>query len=76
MGDGVQDRYILSAAEAEKDMTITLTPVSTQEKLQRAKDASARVAQLSTEQKNAILLAMADASRRTPPVFCRRMRVT
>ncbi len=34
---------------------------STQEKLARAKQASARVAQLSTEQKNAILLAMAEA---------------
>ena len=43
-------------------MTTTVTvPVSTREKLVRAKEASARVQQLSTDQKNAILLAMADA---------------
>jgi glutamate-5-semialdehyde dehydrogenase len=42
-------------------MTTTLTPSSTRDKLQRAKEASARIAQLSTGQKNAVLLAMADS---------------
>jgi glutamate-5-semialdehyde dehydrogenase len=42
-------------------MTTTLTPSSTLDKLQRAKEASARIAQLSTGQKNAVLLAMADS---------------
>ncbi len=40
--------------------TIT-TPASTRDKLQRARDAAARLAQLSTAQKNGILLAMAEA---------------
>ena len=35
--------------------------LSTNEKLLRAKEASAHLAQLSTQQKNAALLAMADA---------------
>jgi len=37
------------------------TPASTREKLLRAQDAAAHLAQLTTAQKNAILLAMADA---------------
>jgi glutamate-5-semialdehyde dehydrogenase len=37
------------------------TPCSTRDKLLRAKNAAARLAQLTTAQKNAILLAMADA---------------
>ena len=41
--------------------TTVKTQVSTHDKLLRAKEASARVAQLSTGQKNAVLLAMADA---------------
>jgi glutamate-5-semialdehyde dehydrogenase len=40
--------------------TIT-TPVSTRDKLLRAREAAARLAQLSTVQKNALLLVMADA---------------
>lgn len=39
----------------------TMVAASTQEKLLRAREAAARLAQLSTEQKNAILLLMADA---------------
>jgi len=39
----------------------TLTPVETRDKLLRARKASALLAQLSTEQKNAVLLQMADA---------------
>ena len=43
-------------------MSTTLTTTfSTQEKLLRARDAAARLAQFSTHKKNAILLAMADA---------------
>ncbi|HXM67619.1 MAG TPA: glutamate-5-semialdehyde dehydrogenase [Candidatus Acidoferrum sp.] len=37
------------------------TPLSTKEKLQRARQASAKLALLSTEEKNALLLAIADA---------------
>ena len=37
------------------------TPISTRDKLLRARDAAAHLAQLTTAQKNAILLAMADA---------------
>ncbi len=37
------------------------TPSSTRDKLLRAQSAAARLAQLTTAQKNAILLAMADA---------------
>ena len=43
-------------------MSTTLTTASSMhDKLLRARDAAARLAQLSTAQKNAILLAMADA---------------
>jgi glutamate-5-semialdehyde dehydrogenase len=43
-------------------MSSTLTTVSsTHDKLLHARDAAARLAQLSTAQKNTILLAMADA---------------
>jgi len=41
--------------------TIATTPVSTRDKLQRAREAAPRLAQLSTAQKNALLLVMADA---------------
>lgn len=41
--------------------TTVSASISTHDKLLRAKDAAARLAQLSTQQKNAILLAMADA---------------
>ncbi len=41
--------------------TSVRTPASTREKLLRAKDAAARLAQLTTAQKNELLLAMADA---------------
>lgn len=41
-------------------MATTVTSASTQEKLLRARNASAKLAQLSTEQKNALLLAIAD----------------
>jgi len=41
--------------------TSTATPLSTKEKLQRAREASAKLALLSTEEKNALLLAIADA---------------
>jgi glutamate-5-semialdehyde dehydrogenase len=41
--------------------TTVTTPVSTRDKLLRARDAAARLAQLSTVQKNALLLVMADA---------------
>jgi glutamate-5-semialdehyde dehydrogenase len=41
--------------------TTVANPASTQEKLLRARAASAKLAQLSTEQKNALLLAIADA---------------
>jgi glutamate-5-semialdehyde dehydrogenase len=43
-------------------MTTTIaTPVSTKEKLLRAREASAKLALLSTDEKNALLLAIADA---------------
>jgi len=41
--------------------TVLANPVSTQEKLLRAREASAKLALFSTDQKNALLLAMADA---------------
>jgi len=41
--------------------TTIVKPVSTNEKLLRAREASARLALLSTDEKNALLLAMADA---------------
>jgi len=41
--------------------TTIATPVSTKEKLLRAREASAKLALLSTEEKNALLLALADA---------------
>jgi glutamate-5-semialdehyde dehydrogenase len=41
--------------------TAATTPALTQEKLRRARSASARLALLSTEEKNALLLAIADA---------------
>jgi glutamate-5-semialdehyde dehydrogenase len=41
--------------------TTVTTPVSTRDKLLRAREAAARLAQLSTVQKNALLLVMADA---------------
>jgi glutamate-5-semialdehyde dehydrogenase len=41
--------------------TTIANPVSTQQKLVRAREAAAKLAQLSTEEKNALLLAMADA---------------
>jgi glutamate-5-semialdehyde dehydrogenase len=41
--------------------TTTLNSISTQEKLVRAREASAKLAQLSTEEKNGLLLKIADA---------------
>jgi glutamate-5-semialdehyde dehydrogenase len=41
--------------------TVVANPVSTQEKLLRAREASAKLAFFSTEQKNSLLLAIADA---------------
>ena len=66
-GHGTQDRNLFSAAERSISNTVrpngaTLTTAaSTQEKLLRARAARRKLALLSTEEKNALLLAIADA---------------
>src|SRR5579864_7069562 len=59
-GNGTQDWNILSAGKGKVMATLT-TSVSTQEKLLRARGAATRLALLSTAEKNALLLAIADA---------------
>src|SRR5690242_6581240 len=54
-------RIFLRRRERSKLATTVNMQASTREKLVRAKEASARLAQFSTQQKNSILLAMADA---------------
>src|SRR5579864_1097770 len=59
-GNGTQDWNILSAGKGKVMATLT-TAASTQEKLLRARGAATRLALLSTAEKNALLLAIADA---------------
>ncbi|PYX66121.1 MAG: glutamate-5-semialdehyde dehydrogenase, partial [Acidobacteria bacterium] len=60
-GDSPQDRNLFSSTEDNLMATTVSNTASTQEKLLRARAAAAKLAQLSTEQKNALLLAIADA---------------
>src|SRR5271166_1211887 len=60
-GVGPKDWDLLPAAESKVMAVTHSTAASTQEKILRARAASARMAQLSTKEKNALLLAIADA---------------
>jgi glutamate-5-semialdehyde dehydrogenase len=58
----MQDRHLFPALESETVMATTLAhAASTQEKLLCARRACAQLAQLSTKEKNSLLLAIADA---------------
>src|SRR5580704_15609604 len=60
IGDGAKNRHLFSATGGEKLMaTIVANALSTQEKLVRARAASAGLALLSTEEKNLLLLKIA-----------------
>src|SRR5580700_4924972 len=62
IGDGAKNRHLFSATGGEKLMaTIVANALSTQEKLVRARVASAGLALLSTEEKNLLLLKIGDA---------------
>src|SRR5438128_10899184 len=58
----VRSEHIFLRKAESLDMATTMTlPATTQDKLLRAREASAHLLQLSTAQKNAVLLVMADA---------------
>jgi glutamate-5-semialdehyde dehydrogenase len=61
MGNGAQNWNVLSSAEEIVMATTVPSTSSTQQNLLRARSASAKLAQLSTETKNGLLLAIADA---------------
>jgi len=61
MGNGAQDWNLLSPAKEIVMATTVPSTSSAQQKLLRARSASAKLAQFSTETKNGLLLAIADA---------------